>query len=88
MTESQGRLRHWDRHGRPKGAPTFPALLYCRIVGGWGGIVPSFMFPQVHYKENINTHFFVIKGIIPGPQKVLKCLLNIPMRSCLRHCIY
>ena len=70
----------WDRHGRPKGAATFPALLYCRIVGGWGGIIPSFLFPQVHYKENMNTHFFVIKGIMPGPQKVLNCLLNIPMR--------
>ena len=25
---------------------------------------------------------------MPGPQKVLKCLLNIPMRQCLRHCKY
>lgn len=44
------------------------------------------LFPQLHYRENINTHFFVLKGIVPGPQKALKCVLAIPMRQRRRQC--
>lgn len=71
-----------------KRAPTFLGLLCHMRISLRGRDHSLFLgsFPRLHYRENINTHFFVIKGTVPGPQKALKCLLNIPMRQYMRQC--
>lgn len=71
-----------------KRAPTLLSLL-CHmsiLLRGRDRSLSLGLFPQLHYRENINTHFSVIKGIVPGPQKALKCMLDIPMRQCRRQC--
>lgn len=69
-----------------KRAPTLLSLL-CHIrilLRGRDHSLSLGLFPQLPNRENINTHFFVMEGIVPGPQNVLKCMSAIPIRQSSR----
>ena len=71
-----------------KRAPTLLSLLFCMriLLRARDHSLSLGLFPQPLDRENINTHFFVIEGIAPGPQNVLTCTLASPMRQGTRPC--
>lgn len=75
-----------ERHSMPRKTPTFLALLCPMRTSGGDGSHPVFLVPLLHNRGNTNTRFFVIKSTAPGTQKVLKCLLNIPIRCGVKQC--